>query len=70
MKDFKTDWCNALVDAIKIWLKFPEDKRPRRKIIIEMINGKAAIDSPIAENFLKQGFEKDQKNLVLWPSGV
>jgi hypothetical protein len=35
-----------------------------------MINGKAAIDSPIAGDFLKQGFEKDQKNLVLWPSGV
>jgi ATP-dependent helicase Lhr and Lhr-like helicase len=70
LKDFQTDCCDGLVDAIKIWLKFPEDKRPRRKIVIEMINGKVAIDSEIAGYFLERGFEKDQKNLVLWPSGV
>jgi ATP-dependent Lhr-like helicase len=59
-----------IIKEIKTWLQLPHLLRPRKKIEIELINSKPAIDHPYATEFLENGFEQDVKKLVLWPSAV
>jgi Fe2+ transport system protein FeoA len=51
-------------------MRLPASLKQKRKIIIEMINGKPATYWEYKSILLSMGFEEDGKNLVLWPSGV
>jgi ATP-dependent Lhr-like helicase len=68
--EFSNDLIIGLPSLIKDWLRLSPDVRPRRKIVISSIDGQSALQSPLAAEFLKCGFEKDGERLVLWPSGV
>lgn len=61
---------NACVDLFKTWLRLPARLRPRRRVEIAEINGKAAGQCKLAEVFVQNGFERHGEKLVLWPSGA
>ena len=56
--------------VLKNWLRLTEPVRPKKKIAIEVIDNQPAIDSKYAEHFYKEGFERENKEIVLWPSGL
>ena len=49
-------------------LKLPQPLRSRNRLEISRLNNRPAAASPFAEQFIKNGFEKDGERLVLWPS--
>ena len=59
-----------LAEQIKAWLRLPAPFRPRKKIEICTIDGRAAVSHPMAAIFLNHGYEKEGEALWLWPSGV
>ncbi|MFQ6114118.1 MAG: hypothetical protein ACE5NG_08510 [bacterium] len=61
---------NSVATVMKSWLQLPQILRPRKRIEILHINETPATGSPLAKNFLQNGFERDGKKLVLWPSGI
>jgi hypothetical protein len=68
--EFSAEWIRLLPELIKEWLRLSPLARPRRKIVISLIDGQDAVQSSLAEELLKNGFEKDGEKLVLWPSRV
>lgn len=61
---------DALAAALKQLLALPASLRPRRFLTIERIDDGAATASPWARAFLDQGYKKEGKCLVLWPSDL
>jgi ATP-dependent Lhr-like helicase len=56
--------------TIKTYLKMPHPLKPAGRIEIHQIDNRPAAASPVAEDLVKNGFEKDGTKLVLWPSAV
>jgi hypothetical protein len=48
----------------------PHPLKPAGRIEIHQIDNRPAAASPVAEDLVKNGFEKDGTKLVLWPSAV
>ncbi len=59
-----------LARAIKTWLQLPAPLRPRKRLIIETINGAPAAVHALASVFIQHKFETDGDALVLWPSNA
>jgi len=70
LADYRSELIESVINELKSWLKLPEHIRPRRKIEIEFIDGKIAVDSVLSQDLLNYGFERNNKKLVLWPSGI
>ena len=70
LTDFDREKLFLIIDAMKIWLRLPARTRPVNKILIHLIDDIPALDSELAADFLANGFERDGKKLVLWPSGI
>jgi ATP-dependent Lhr-like helicase len=60
----------AIIDTLKTWLRLPPSTRPVNKIVITLIDNRPAMESGLTAAFLANGFERDGKKMVLWPSGV
>ena len=68
---FDPKMLEELAALLKNWLRLPAHHRPRKKIVIGMVNGAApGLDTAFTSAFLHMGFEKDGQKLVLWPSGL
>lgn len=67
---FHPSHLSALIESLKDLLRLPVERRPRKRLEIEKIDGTDARESGYATEFLQQGFEVEGKKLVLWPSGV
>ena len=52
------------------WLKLTPPLRPRKRIEISQIDGKAVTSSKYAKTLSKLGYEADGGSLVLWPSAL
>jgi ATP-dependent Lhr-like helicase len=59
-----------IFNSFKNWLRLPDTIRPRKKIVIELINEGQAAESDLADIFYKVGFEREGSSIVLWPSGL
>ncbi len=64
------DQSEALCDVIKNWLKLPAALTFRQRMEVSLIDGKVAVNSPVAQIFTKNGFEINGDKLVLWPSAL
>jgi ATP-dependent Lhr-like helicase len=70
LKSFNKSMLPDIINQIKSFLLLSSVLRPRKRISIEFIDNKIAIESQFAKDFLSSGFEQEGKKLVLWPSGV
>jgi len=70
LTSFSREKLFPVVDALKIWLRLPAHSRPVNKILISQIDNAPALDSGLAADFIENGFERDGRKLILWPSGV
>jgi ATP-dependent Lhr-like helicase len=68
LDDFTPLALPLLVQQLKIRLLLPAELRPRKRLEIENINSIPAGESEWAAEFIKLGFEQDDKKLILWPS--
>jgi ATP-dependent Lhr-like helicase len=70
LNSFNPKKAELIIDTFKTWLRLPVHLRPRKKLTIDQINSKPAVESSLASLFLSQGFEKEDNSIILWPSGV
>ncbi|UCF94251.1 MAG: hypothetical protein JSW39_08855, partial [Desulfobacterales bacterium] len=58
----------SIAELVKNWLKLPSQLKPKDRLVIQQINGQAAVASQYTRHLIQAGFEKDVDVLVLWPS--
>jgi ATP-dependent Lhr-like helicase len=68
--NLEADHLKFIVQNIRNWLKLPPELRPRNRIEISQINGRAATKHKFAKLFADVGYEKEGDRLVLWPSAI
>ena len=59
-----------MTKSLHEYLKMPYPLKPANRIEIHRINSHPAAGSPIADDLIESGFEKDGAKLVLWPSAA
>ena len=52
------------------YLKMPDPIKPANRLEIHHINSQPAASSPMADQLIESGFEKDGAKLILWPSAA
>ena len=70
LKDLSQQTWQLMVNRLGNYLTMPAPFKPVNRIEIRQINNLPAAKSPLANNLLKAGFEKDGARLVLWPSAA
>jgi hypothetical protein len=70
LKQLRTDQYEKVAKLLQNLLKLPQRLRPKNRIQISQINNQPAARTQFATFFLKNGYEKDDDTLVLWPSSV
>jgi ATP-dependent helicase Lhr and Lhr-like helicase len=67
---FEKTHVEFLIEQLKSIMRSPANLRPRKKLELELWDGKDMSDCDFAEEFLNAGFDENNGVLVLWPSAV
>ena len=60
----------TIFKCFKNWLRLSSGIRAIKKIQIDFIDNKLAVETDLARIFYSVGFEKEGSSVVLWPSGI